>query len=126
VVIVTASPVGPPADVVVIVVEVWPDPSAPGPRMDAPLVIPGQPSGAHASQQLVQVLTTPPALAHASASRRKRHLVRPDSGLAMQQVTYPGLPQVDNAAQRWTSRRHSGRNARDATRFAAVRETQRR
>jgi hypothetical protein len=63
-----------------------------------------QPPTPHASQQLVNVPTHPPARTHRSAVRRTAQ--RGPLGVVRQHVTAPGRPQVERRAQRMTVVRH--------------------
>ena len=93
------------------------------------VVLPGGPHelpGPHASQQLGTDPThaVPPVGAlHTAALLLVEHVVWPVR-LVVQQVTKPGLPQVDCAAQDTTGSAHSGRSDPSSTAAATTASTQ--
>src|SRR5438874_11511495 len=71
------------------------------PSASALVLAPEQPPGAHASQQLAQIPGVPPFAVQRASSRFS--LQRVALASAMQHVTNPGLPQVECAAQPFTT-----------------------
>lgn len=72
----------------------------------------------HASQQLEQSLVVPPSAVQRAASRAVRHFVTPFR--SRQQVTKPGFPQVERAAQRLTALLHWRGSSPSPARSAAT------